>query len=106
MGLVGHSLYTVIIFLLVCQNIPCGSSSVISSDNLSNYSYLCQLNNSTIFNCSLGYSHEWYPNNTSCESLPEKKDIDMWVSGPGLPPPGWIFDANLPNLSDNSTKII
>ncbi len=106
MSVVGHSLLTAMFLLLVCLNIINGSCVICSPDNLSNQSYLFPLNNSTISNCSVVDSPEWSINNTSSELLPDGKGIDKRVTGPGLPPPGWVPDANLPNMSDNSTKII
>ncbi len=106
MSVVGHSLFIAMFLLLVCLNITNGSFVVCSPDNLSNHLYLFPLNNSSISNCSVVDSPGWNTNNTSSEVLPDGKGIDKWVTGPGLPPPGWVSDANLPNMSDNSTKII
>lgn len=106
MSVVSHSLLVAMLLLLICLNITNGSSIVCSPDNLSNQSHLFLLNNATALNCSGVNSSGWNGNNTSYEPLPDGKGIDMWVTGPGLPPPGWIPDANLPNLSDNSTMII
>jgi len=106
MGSAGYYLVTAMFLLLVCLCITDGRMVVCPSGNISNDSYLFHLLIKNGSNCSFSDIDEWIANNTSYVLLLNGTQIDKRVTGPGLPPPGWVRDANLPNMSDNSTKIL
>jgi hypothetical protein len=107
MSSIRYFLVCIMFLVFGCMSITTGSDVAVSINNVSNHSsQVPWINTMNTSNNTFLESDNNYVNNTSCEFLLDGNNVDKRVTGPGLPPPGWVQDANLPNLSDNSTKII
>jgi hypothetical protein len=93
--------------VIASMGLTTGYEVVGSIENVTNHSsQIPGFSTMNTSNSTFQESDGLYVNNTSCEIQLDNNTIDKRVTGPGLPPPGWEQDANLPNMSDNSTKII
>ncbi|PWR71636.1 hypothetical protein [Methanospirillum lacunae] len=107
MDSIRYFLVCISILVIASIGITNGNEVVGLIENATNHSsQVSWLNTMNASNNTFQESDGLYVNNTSSETLLDNNTIDKRVTGPGLPPPGWEKDANLPNQSDNSTKII
>ena len=105
----------VAIVLLILAMLPGTAVTPVSGNNTTNQTSTCQITGTNISgNTSLIVSDNFTGNlssdntNSSNITLVNSDDglIEGRLIGPGLPPKGWVPDTNLPNMSDNSTKIL
>ena len=105
----------VAIVLLILAILPGTAVIPVSVNNTTNQTSTCQITGINISGNASPMVSDNFTGNLSPDGMnpgnitrivTDDGLIEGRLIGPGLPPKGWVPDTNLPNMSDNSTKIL